>query len=477
MDLPGRENIEKTYINNYVKVAQQIITDTRVSDKIEKDLTFLPTLPVPILSQNYNPYPNSYQYYPPSSVPTQAQKEAQTQLNKKNYPEYIKMLLFATSMQPLLIPIIDPEGFLEAIKTIDVNTNNCIKKLVDELEFNNIKNPIIKPERNYITKDIFNISINVNPKNNKHSEVSIKIRDDPTKNNESYNLTTRSGIINENFIFANWGIFYMNIIITKNKFEILERIIKHIIDKRFNEYIKTYCNNNLEKYKELLKICKKNYNDYLEKNDPDKLNNLDFTKDKVLYDYFMTPYEGLYINENIVGIIKYCEKINSPDDVSSVHPQDSNLNFNLQKTICRGLLLNPEHHDKVDSLSLLKDGLYYKSASTDDSKYYIFPLLSEINTEYKFNFVNIEKMYNQMSKYYDPSCIYNDGEEPKDNKTSKKEILIAKILSPYIGVENPRIKDFKIFYLFSNMNLEIKCYAQAILLDLTKNFIEAIVHK
>jgi hypothetical protein len=505
MDLPGRENIEITYIDNYVKVAEQIITNTTVSDKIEKDLKFLPAPPVPIQPPNYNsysnyPFQNLNQYNQPTRAPTattREQKEAQTELNKKNYPEYIKMLLFATSMQPLLIPIIDPEGFKEAIKTIDVNTNKCIIKLVEELEFNNLKKPNTNPERNFKTKDIFYILIEENKDNNKHSEVIINMGDDPVNLGGKYDLATRPisnnpnrSPTNNNFIIANWGIFYMNIIITHNKFEILERIIKHIIDKRFNDYIDTYCIKNIEKYKELLKICKKNYHDYLEKTQPENLNELKFTKDKVLYDYFMTPYEGLYINENIVGIIKYCEKINSPDGKSSVHPQDSNLNFNLQKTICRGLLLNPVYTKNVDSLSLdiinsSNEYSYYKCKKElflkdpdkkEESKYYIYPLLSEINTEYKFNFVNIKKMYDQMSKYYDPSCIYNDGEEPKDKLTSKKEILIAKILSPYIGVENPRIKDFKIFYLFSNMNLEIKCHAQANLLDLTKNFIEAIVH-
>jgi hypothetical protein len=236
----------------------------------------------------------------------------------------------------------------------------------------------------------------------------------------------------------------------------------------------------------------------------------------------MTPYEGLYINENIVGIIKYCEKINSPDSKSSVKPQDPNLNFDLQKIICRGTLLNPEPaiidvdgkngveiKDRI-SLNLAKLDLNYDGQTVnkyeiphttnpkmykyiwtgekyivnktlhiegDRNNYNIYPLLSSINTEYQFNFVNMDKMYNQLKEYYNPSHIYNDGEDPIDKSKKKKEILIAKILKPYIGIENPRIKDFKIFYLFSNTNLDIKCYAQANLLELTKNFIEAIVPK
>lgn len=457
MDLPGRENIEKTYIDNYVKVAEKIIeksAQSSVQSSVQNDI-----------NKDISKFITSY----------------------TNYPKYIKMLLFATSMQPLLIPIIDPEGFLDAINTIDVNTNKCIIKLVEELQFNTTLN----------TKAIFNVVIKQDEKNIKYSKITITMGVDPTKPKGTlYDLATRARLfdlsnipipIDFNFIIANWGIFYMNIIITQNKFGILEQIIKYIIDKRFNKYVETYCNNDLQKYKVLLEICKKNYHDFI-KDKLEIINNLQIIKDKVLYDYFMTPYEGLYINENIVGIIKYCEKINSPDGVSSVLPQDSNLNFNLQKTICRGLLLNPVRDTDVPSLSLLKkkEDSYYKCNSTfninsgEESKYYIYPLLTADNKNYIFNFENIEEMYKQMSKYYNPSCIYNDGEEhinPSDKKMSKKEILIAKILTPYIGVENPRIKDFKIFYLFSNMNLEIKCYAQANLLDLTKNFIEAIIPK
>jgi hypothetical protein len=323
----------------------------------------------------------------------------------------------------------------------------------------------------------------------------------------------------------------MNIIITQNKFEVLESIIKYIIDKRFNKYIKIYCENSIideqnKKYKDLLQLCKKNYYDYLEKKEITKFNDFEFIRNKVLYDYFMTPYEGLYINENIVGIIKYCEKINSSDHKSEVKSQDPNLNFNLQKIICRGTLLNPEPAI-IDANSSLLDQTIKERISTNLAKldleydngrinliqtpipnthpltytnkymwtggiykvkktfniegernnYNIYPLLSSINTEYKFNFVNMEIMYNQLKEYYNPSHIYNDGEDPTDKLKKKKEILIAKILKPYIGIENPRIKDFKIFYLFSNTNLDIKCYAQADLLELTKNFIEAIVPK
>jgi len=507
MDLPGRENIEKTYIDNYVRVAEKIIE----SNVGSKSLTKVQTTIYSDISKFIGTY--------------------------TNYHEYIKMLLFATSMQPLLIPIIDPEGFLQAIRTISKDENNYIIEEVKKLPFNNADKPNTEPLRKYITDDIFTIDMQLG------KPIQLKTIKEVNGTSEKMQLMTRKeDDVNDNFIIANWGIFYMNIVITQNKFEVLESIIKYIIDKRFNDYIKRYCDETidrlkytktesdnlkeLQKYKDLLIICKKNYYDYLEKNKPTEFNDLEFIKNSVLYDYFMTPYEGLYINENIVGIIKYCEKINSSDHKSEVKSQDPNLNFNLQKIICRGTLLNPEPaiidassslpdqtiKDKIshnlEKLDLEYDngriklihppipnthpltytnkymltGGIYKVKKTlhiegERNNYNIYPLLSSINTEYKFNFDNMERMYIQLKEYYNPSRIYNDGEDPTDKSKEKKEILIAKILKPYIGIENPRIKDFKIFYLFSNTNLDIKCYAQADLLELTKNFIEAIVHE
>ena len=102
-------------------------------------------------------------------------------------------------------------------------------------------------------------------------------------------------------------------------------IIK-LIKFSFNQYFRQYSNTNIRKfdyilinevpymddslkvtgfYQELLKTCKNNYHDYIQNNEPSNYSKINFKKKKVLYDYFMTPYEGLYINENIVGIIKY----------------------------------------------------------------------------------------------------------------------------------------------------------------------------
>ncbi len=437
MDLPGRENIEKTYIDNYVKVAEKIITNVFIQTKLRSEIRYFTEI--------------------------------------KYYPLYIKMLLFATSMQPLLIPIIDPIGFLEAINTIDQIVNKDIITKVKQLHFNNANKPDTNPPRKYITDDIFDIS-DSNP-----IKITLKKRYDTSGSPHYMQLMTRKeGTVNENFIIANWGIFYMNIIITLNNFEILETIIKHIIKKRFNDYIEEYSKSGIINYQELLKICKNNYHDYIQKNEPLNFSKITFIKNKVLYDYFMTPYEGLYINENIVGIIKYCEKINSKK--SSVNSQDPNLNFDLQKTICRGLLLNPKEkssnldklhleYDETDKIYKITTGAYNLTLS-EREKYNIHPLLISENNVYNFNFDNIKIMYNQLKGYYDPSCIYNDGEN-HDGKI--KEILIANILTPYIGTDKPRIKDFKIFYLFSNTSLEIKCYAQANLLELTKDFISTIV--
>jgi hypothetical protein len=402
-------------------------------------------------------------------------------------------------MQPLLIPIIDPEGFLEAIN-MNIKKyylKDDIYKNIDDLMFNDeIKvNDIFKITTDPILKIKMGIS-----SDKKIIKIFNALPGSPTERYEyntpiqHYNLATRSRIeekpINYNFLIANWGIFYMNVIINNNHFDILEYLIEFIINKRFNKYIQLYCGENNNKYIDLLKICKKNY--YENKSKKNELSS-DFNENKkiVLYDYFLTPYEGLYINENIVGIIKYCENINSSGRLSTVKIQDPNLDFKLQKTICRGLLLNPKGDTtNVVKLNLTKEKSYYKCNDNlfkiksltpgDQIKYYIYPILTNNNYEYKFDFninseigmTNINKMYNNLSNYYNSSSIYNDGEF---HNGKKKEILISKILTPYIGIKDPRIKDFKIFYLFSNESLDIKCFAQANLLELTDNFIKAII--
>jgi hypothetical protein len=472
MDLPGRENIEKTYIDNYVKVADVIIKDVNVNSLITNEIPYI---------------------------------------SKDNYTDYIKILLFATSMQPLLIPIIDPVGFLEAINDnpTEYYEKYDINEKINNLDFNKehkkvgdiFKLKVIqeKTGRKQISIDVGNIPTKEETTSKRHVKFvngikTVWYEDVPGTLGKKIDLATRRRVpnenpINPNFLIANWGVFYMNVIINNNHFNILEHIIKHIIEKRFNNYIEKYCNQDNNKYIELLKLCKKNYYEKNRKNISDKY---EVNRIIVLYDYFLTPYEGLYINENIVGIIKYCENINSVGRTSTVKIQDQNLDFELQKIICRGLLLNPDGvTQNVEKLHLKKEKSYYKCdmdmfknepTIDNEKKYYIYPLLTNSNDKYIFNFdinpeikmTNINIMYNNLINYYDSSSIYNDGEE---HYGKTKEILISKILSPYIGIVNPRIKDFKIFYLFSNESLDIKCYSQANLLELTDNFIKAIIRE
>lgn len=59
----------------------------------------------------------------------------------------------------------------------------------------------------------------------------------------------------------------------------------------------------------------------------------------------------------------------------------------------------------------------------------------------------------------------------KSNVLHNKNTIAEKILCPYLN----KINDYKIFYLFSNYNQELKCEHQIKLLDNTKDFIKSIV--
>ena len=421
IDLPGKENIEKTYIDKYYT-----------------------------LLSSYELSADKLKYY--------------------------KMLLLSTSLQPLLISIIDPKNFIAGINksSIDLLKREKIKKIIEDTKSMSF---------NYTDRNVDSMFNLINIK-----EISLK-----------KSLITWNKPIDNKLAVPNYGMFFMYQIIHNNHFDILEDIIREVIDNNINKVIKEI--NAMSSIPILLnqfKIVKPNiYNKLaiplgeplpedintqilnLFKNiNPTEFNKLEkiyqdlneLSKQILLYmiqyDYYLTPYEGLYINENIVGIIKYCEG-RKGNGKTSVISQNVELTFDIQRDIVRGLLLsgidNPELHTKLKLVFVSREK--YKKCINDscESPIIIKPIIELTHENYGFKYSHFDDMYKTMIGFYEPNKIYNITKP-----------VVQTILSHYLDGDKPKISDFKMFYLVSNNSLEIKCTAQEDLLRLTKDFIENI---
>ena len=177
------------------------------------------------------------------------------------------------------------------------------------------------------------------------------------------------------------------------------------------------------------------------------------------YDYFLTPFEGIYINENIVGLIKFLSDANGVTEDKKPKSQSEKLTFILKQQESRYLLFNRDDSAVTSYKNIL--GSFDRSNSVPKT------LFIEKN---KYDPDAINELIERTNKSYDSNKIYNPDHP-----------LITDILSTYLGdgsKENPGlISDYKVFYLFGNytgQRKNMKCMHQFNLLTNTKDFIEAL---
>jgi hypothetical protein len=272
-------------------------------------------------------------------------------------------------------------------------------------------------------------------------------------------------------------------------FELLYKIFKKIVDEKLNEVIKKGIINFIKNLKNTKKNDEKIIVNYLFKNLLEenfkgelikKLKDDEKTLDKLInitmYDYYLTPLEGIYINENIAGIIKYLSQkmiTNNSDSHAiqkNIEKQDPNLSFQYRQKITRIWLML----DRDDNINTpIKD---FFNIKTNDIPLRLF---TEVDGTVKFNYENMEIEYQKLiglGTYSDLKSVY------KSNKIfSYEKPIITDILDPYITSTEGKvtIDDYKIFYLFGNYNdealSELKCKHQNTLLENTKDFISTIV--
>jgi hypothetical protein len=237
----------------------------------------------------------------------------------------------------------------------------------------------------------------------------------------------------------------MNRLILLNRFDVIEQIYENIIKKYLNmDNIIDNIGKSSQKKREFLYTYfdDKKINDSSEKQ-------LDYLIDQIVnFRTYLAPFEGIYINENIMGLIKVLSStiLNRDDKFIKSHlmqEQDKSLGFNQKKTEIREL-----NYDlyKQDPLSQSEK---YENVYRNDNKLKI--LIKSNKSSY-----SSQKIFN----YNHPSI----------------ESIIDIYTNPRMlgNVQLEPISDFKLFYLFTNTQMAKKCAHQWKLLDNTMSFIDVI---
>jgi hypothetical protein len=201
----------------------------------------------------------------------------------------------------------------------------------------------------------------------------------------------------------------LNRIILMNKFDVIEKIFKNII----KNYFFPINSKEIEKY---------------------NLNSL------------LAPLEGIYINESIVGLIKVLmHDVILKDDkyikTNILEEQDTTLNFEYQKKSIRQKNIKLYSTEKLNSVKY--ENIYRNNNVINE-------MLEENKTMY-----SSQKIFN-----YDKPAI--------------KEVFDIYINQRELDKNIVPITDFKLFYLINNIDADKKCAHQMRLLQHTAPFIESI---
>jgi hypothetical protein len=254
-----------------------------------------------------------------------------------------------------------------------------------------------------------------------------------------------------------------------NTIKILENLFKYVIDEKLNKHLLTAISKKSpSEITELFtNLQKSGFKGELLNNTDNK------TKEKlneiITYNYYLTPLEGIYINENIAGLIKFLathEKLipekslreNITDLLRKNMSQDkAKLNFQYQQKMARIWLMSDSNNNKEDIAEFFNLG-------KDD---HVPPMMFyENENSIYYNYDNIKTNYDTIKDSYKSNKIFNF-----------KSPLIKQILEPYIN----NISDYKVFYLFGNYKGDdqktlknLKCAHQYSLLENTADFIQRI---
>lgn len=292
-------------------------------------------------------------------------------------------------------------------------------------------------------------------------------------------------------IYAMMASLVINRIISLGHFELLFYIIEEVINKILGQFIDG-ANNNLGPYGRNIKFNK--------------------------YEYVRSSYEGIFINENIISLLYYLasdnigdvknrdelmkgqsEKLNNKVAFRNVRDYSGNYDFNLSSVNSKFTSLMKDYgvdkelgleptiiiHDNFKKSSAFRERLYDLD-TRENMKY-------RRDNNYKYKGIDtkmhpLDFIFNEMKgevPKYDTNGDKIEGEYEdigyrSDRIYTGDEGLSRKILEPYVskgsrGKEYAGIEKFKMFYLLSNNMRDLKCEEQVNLLELSKGIIQAFV--
>jgi hypothetical protein len=515
IDLPGREEIAQTFVSGYMDNEHIINALESQYDRI-----------------------------------TETEKKI-TQ-NKETYLSELRLLLLSITINPIMMSIFATEE----IKQFCKNNSEELNKFIEDNEIYDITytKKQLKGSVGGTSSDLKVGKYSTNQlgslfKNRKIESLSVNDMTTKYTNDVSY-ITTIYGsnmLANDNKqIYAILFMYLIKKLCEQNRFDILNIMIEYIIKIKMNNLLEKYIDNIkdiiiLKKF--IQNLQESNFKSLIMKDIIDKdITDLDELKKtlkrKVKYDFYTTGYEGIYINENIMGIIKYLASNGLRDKNGNTYTDEdirnklnikdqdiSKLNIGRQLAISRILShsnntvtndndpSNPDncedqqtstptqsasqtqslipwkqqllerkqkqaHAKKIETLSRKTTAMEYT-----DSVQQITIECKDIPKQLFYVDTlpeDVPEKINTKEYKYNQDNLKNTFELVNNDYKSDKMFrfsnpIISNILGPYLGQN--KIETFLLFYLFGNDDddlRELKCKNQYLLLESTRSFIDAI---
>jgi len=450
LDLPGREDIYDTYVNNYMK----------------------------------NPY--LQQIFP-----------------NENERKHIHLLLLISIINPVALPIFDLVYTDNAIYNIFLNilkNPEQKREILDkdiELDYKFDKNTFVGTrDISYLeTGDIYEIKLGEKIISKiKVDENGIIIQRDDDNKNKNYKffeefvnlrampikeiIDDNGNIMDIKFygysaikefrekqIKSLISVMFISRLIKLLRFDILENIIREICDKMINNKVNEFIRNNnvnailddlttqyRQEYINDSRYKITNNGNILENEKQEKYKEL--CKNVLGYNYFITPFEGIYINENIIGMLQFLSDklVTRTKNRIDIDEQDKSLTFSKQQLLARMMTAIKIQNPPPE--------LFF-GATPEETE--IIQLIEIKSGKFEFNNNKVDLLIGKYNNIYRFDKIFN-----------KRNPIIKQVLNHYLQ----RINDYKIFYLFGNYGNDairnFKCKQQFDLLQNTKKFVESI---
>lgn len=430
IDLPGREEILQTYIEPYLnnKIIQNILDLNPESSEFKK----------------------------------------------------IKLILSLAALNPLGLAVFEPEIILSKIKNLNDHDRNellkpmnmtfTLKKSIEQK--NNLKISKIN-ENEFSVTGLFSLSEEIiNPLGIPLSKW-FTISDKGKFSFKHTDIRTGFGYSTDKQLESVLCTHLLNRIIMTNNFDLLKDIIKEICNKYINKKIQ-------EKIKTISSSIK---DDLAKTNFKSKYWTNETPLSEILeYNYYLTPYEGIYINENIIGLIKYLAKVAQKKDDTiesenyaeqfvkdTICKQDESLTFSHQQKIVRiwNMTKDIKTDEEIKDFFLFDKEKVQKDVPTKcvHAETGLIPkrFIEITSGKITYDTTIFDEMYNELKESYHSDHIFNFNKP-----------IITDVLDYYIK----NIFDYKILYLLANYKetskRESRCGHQYKLLKNTEDFIASI---